>query len=242
MNDIPGTSPIARTIAVLTTVVVLSSCSIAETDRAPASSPAIEPFPEFPWPPPEASASDVLPEVLVRVSPASMTLRDVSNRIADALDQNGYYESSYFAVPGGFALVTRLESIESDGASKNGPDRWSLEVAPLRPFSLAEYLRRLLLGAPGYYRLFAFVVTPYRFSQSEAQVTVEQAERWMTAGLNDLPVDVANLRYTDDFETTALIYEFARPTENDEASLTRPGDLLGREHLERSGILSALQP
>lgn len=223
-----GTTAIAKVLAVVTTLVVLSGCSRAE------------PFPEFPWPPPQASGIEVLPRDLLNVA-AVTSLGDVNRRITAALDRNGYYESSYLAVPDGFALVTRLEQIESDGTPKMEPERWSIEAAT-GSFTLAEYLRRLFLGTPGYYRVIVFVVTPHPFSQSAARLTPEQANSWLVGGFNRLPDEVASLSYTDAFASTALIYEFARPTANDEPSLTYPGALTGRVHLERSGIWRELQP
>ena len=201
---------------------------------------ALVPFPTFPWPPPQPSATEVLPRDLLNVGVSSAQLKDIDAKFTDALDLTGYYENSYFAVPGGFALVTRLEQIESDGTPKAEPERWSIEVAP-GSFSLAKYFRQLIVGTPGYYRVIVFVVTRYSFSQSNAQVTRKEATSWLNEGLNSLPTELALLYYTDDYDTTALIYEFARPTENDQANLTDPSTLLGRVHIERSGIWSALQ-
>ena len=224
-------------LALVMAVVVLASCApgAAPESEGQAAEEA-ELFPEFPWPPPPASAREELPGHLFNVVGVDISLGDVSNRITVALDENGYFESSYFAVPDGFAVVTRLEQIEPDGTPKEEPERWSLDVAPLRPFSLAEYIRRLFFGVPGYYRVIVFVVTPHPFSQSGPRVTPEQLDFWLTTGFNRLPDEVASLAYTDDFAATALIYEFARPTENDEMRVNYPGALPGRVHLERSGI------
>ena len=136
--------------------------------------------------------------------------------------------------------MTRLEQIESTGEPIAGPERWSLEVAT-GPFSLARYLEQLFFGIPGYYRVIVFIVTPRPFSQSNAQVTPDLADSWRSTGFNSLPRDVGRLGYTDDVAATVLIYEFARPTENDQPSFTNPSSLLSRVHLERSGIWSELQ-
>ena len=221
-----------RLPAIIMTATLLSTCADGGAD----------PFPEFPWPPPQASASEVLPPHLLSNIDGYMSVGDVDGRITAALDANGYYESSYLAVPDGFALVTRLEQIESDGTPKEGPDRWSLDVAAPRPFALEEYFRHVLFGTPGHYRVIVFIVTPNPFSQSDAQVTPDQFASWLAHGFNRLPDEVASLGYTADFATTALIYQFDRPTENDVVSLNFNDALPGRIHLERSGIWRELQP
>ena len=228
-------------LALVFAIVALSSC-VADSGNADQPSVSIPDIPEFPWPPPRASGMHLLPRSMMHVVTDDISLGDVDARITAALAQNGYDDRGYYAVPDGFALVTRLEQIELTGIPKEDPVRWSLDITPLWPFSLGEYIRRLFLGTPGYYRLIVFVVTPRPFSQDGVQVTGEQAMYWLAEGLNRLPVEVAKAPYTDAFATTVLIYEFARPTENDEVKLTNPSSLTGRVHLERSGIWSALQP
>ena len=193
-------------------------------------------FPHFPWPPPKASAIEVLPREYL---PRRTTLGGVDVKITAALDSTGYVDTSYHAVRSGFALATRLEQVKSDGTPKAEPNRWSPKVATER-FNLVEYLKALFLGKPGYYRVIVFVVSPHAFPQSEKQVTPEQASYWLNSGLNFLPSEMKSLDYTDSYRTTALIYEFAKPTKNDEPSLVSPGTLTGRTHLERSGIWKAL--
>ena len=203
--------------------------------------PAAEP--PFPWPPPRASATEVVPrEFLVATAGGPIPLSVVDDRLTEALEQSGYFESSYFGVPGGFALVTRLEQIESDGTPKAGDERWSLGTRRLSEFSLAAYFRALFLADPGYYRVIALVVTPQPFSQSDDVVTSDQAEAWLAQGLDRVPPTVATLIFTEDFACTALIYEFERQSESDEAGIKYPSAIQGRTHLQRSGIWEALQP
>ena len=52
-----------------------------------------ERLPEFPWPPPQASASYVLPD---RLLANYHTVGDVSGAIIGALEQSGYVERSFF--------------------------------------------------------------------------------------------------------------------------------------------------
>lgn len=197
-------------------------------------------FPAFPWPPPQASASVVIPMELVKESQGEITrLGDVNEKLRRALEASGYVERSYFAVPEGFALVTRLEQINPDGTPKE-PGRWSTEVEPLRRFSLKEYLEALFFANPGLYRIVVFVVTPHPFSQSETAVDRDEAMDWLREGLNALPSSVATQEYTDEFTTTALVYEFEQP-ESREPMLSLPSRLTGKAHLDKAGLTSMLE-
>lgn len=65
--------------------------------------------PQFPWPPPKASATENLPNIFFsKVENHVTRLDDVDTKINKALESCGYYDRSYFVVPDGYALVTRL--------------------------------------------------------------------------------------------------------------------------------------
>lgn len=199
-------------------------------------------IPQFPWPPPRASATEVIPSELLASKTGVTRLRDVDRRITKALEKNGYSESSYYAVPSGFALVTKIEQINDDGTPKEGPQRWSLEVSRLSEFTLSAYLRALFLAPPGYYRVIVFIVTPYPFVQSDAKVTAEQATQWLKGGVNQLSESIGALDFSrENYACTALVYEFKRRTESDKPTILDPGNILGRIHLLKAGIWEALK-
>jgi hypothetical protein len=84
-------------------------------------------IPQFPWPPPRASASAVIPAAFLRPSGVeSPTLGDIADEISKALDTGGYFERSFFGAPGGFAMVTRLERINRDGTPTDEAERWTV--------------------------------------------------------------------------------------------------------------------
>jgi hypothetical protein len=201
----------------------------------PQQSSGGERYPEFPWPPPEASATAIVPQLFLANSKGSTTLKDVDRRLTGALERNGYFESSYYAVPQGFALVTKMEQIKANGQSSDKTVRWIVNRQPLQKFSLQEYLRALFGAAPGRYRIIVFVVTPHPFSQSDAVVTPKEGSRWLREGLNQLPTPIGHLSF-DDLNCTALIYEFVRTSDVADPELQRPSQLSGRDHLEMSGI------
>lgn len=68
-----------------------------------------EDYPMFPWPPPWTSAKEPIPAEYFRFGSDSSTLADIDRKLSRALETKGYFESSYFAIPEGFALVTKLE-------------------------------------------------------------------------------------------------------------------------------------
>lgn len=200
-------------------------------------------YPEFPWPPPPASATVVIPRARLRGSGRQLSrLSDVDSVIVGALVSAGYVEKSYYSVPGGFALVVRLEQINDDGTPKPLPDRWAIEVPPMRQWNLAEYLRRLFLAESGYYRVVAIIISSRPFSQTGAIVPRDQAAAWLTRGLNRLPGSIGDLSLSDAYTCTALVYEFEQPTAGKPTTLLRvPGRLGAMTHLEKSGIWAGLE-
>jgi hypothetical protein len=196
--------------------------------------------PQFPWPPPQASAMTIIPAAFVRPNDiADPTLGDVADRISAALDSAGYFERSYFAAPGGFAMVTRLERINSDGTPKQDEaERWTVDASPMRRFVPGDYLLALFTAPSGYYRIIVFVASSQPFAQSEAEVGRSEASAWLSAGLNTLPESIAQAEYTARHRVTALIYEFEQPGRQ-AATLRLPGNLLGRVHLQRALVWDA---
>ena len=195
------------------------------------------PIPSFPWPPPAASASEQIPNDLLAASATLHSLGDVNTRLAAALEKSGYAEMKYYAVPNGFALVTRLEQIEADGRPKPEPDRWSSNSPAFR--SLSDYLRALFSANPGHYRMIVLIVTDVPFAESETKVSEAEAVEWLRAGLNRLPPEIAERPYNPDVVSTALIYEFEKDQGKD-PQLNEPSRLGAHEHLTHSGIWGAL--
>ncbi len=201
-----------------------------------------EQIPQFPWPPPEASTSAILPNEFFHESSGKIVLlRYVDTCLSDALGNADYGDKCYYAVPDGFALVTRLEQINDDGTSKPEPDRWASEMGPLRNFSLSAYLKALFTNKPGLFRIIVFIVTPHPFSQSEAKVSRDEAIEWLHQGLNKLPKSIGKLEYTEEYTCTALIYEFEKKQGKDTAKTVIPGRLSASTHLVSSEIMKGLK-
>ena len=196
-----------------------------------------EAVPKFPWPPPKASASDTISRELLVGNAAHPTLGTVAQAIESAFEQAGYGEKSYYSVPDGFAMASRIEQINQDGTAKGPADRWSLEVPPMRKFSFSAYLTALFTARPGYYRVIVFVVTSHPFSQADAKATSEEAQVWVSSGLNALPEDIASRDYSSAHNCTALIYEFKQTGKH--TKLMDPSQLTGKTHLNKAGLMAA---
>ncbi len=127
------------------------------------ATPAQSTLPDFPWPPPRASTSYVLPDDLLK---AYHRIGDVEHAIEQALEQTGYVERAFFHTPSGIAMVTRLERIQPDGTSMTN-DRWP--ISPSRyelQVGLMTFLRGLFFVPPGHYRLIVFIMQDKPFNQS----------------------------------------------------------------------------
>jgi len=203
----------------------------------------IVPLPPFPWPPPEPStiASLTLGSV-GQASGAGATFRDVDARISNALATAGYDEKSYYGVPQGFAIVTRLEQMNSEGYPEFS-DRWVSSIAPLRitEFSLTKYLQALFGVAQGHYRVFVFIVTSDIVVQSGTPVSQGQAGTWFIGGANKLPIEMEAWPYTENHTCTVYIYEFVQSGVGENANQNIPSTITGRQHLERAGLWDILE-
>jgi hypothetical protein len=205
---------------------------------AAASPPSGSPpqsLPDFPWPPPSASASYVLPRTLFD---AKATVGQVTSAIIAALERSGYVERSFFRTgDDGVALVTRLERINDDGSPPREGERWPGTKSQGSGFDLAGMLRGLFYVDRGHYRLIVFILQDRPFTQSSEQVTETEARRWLRSGANVLPREIADRAFGDG-NCTALIYEF---TSDGSAVKVVESQLTGRQHLEKSGVLAVLE-
>jgi hypothetical protein len=196
----------------------------------------------FPWPPPVASASARIPRsYLKQPDQKYVTLKDAAHKLNIALEKCGYYEKSYFWVPGGFALVTRMERIYPDGTPYENEDRWSAELNPLNKFSLVDIIKALFTANQGHFRIIVFIVSS-RFNRMDTAkiLTQKEAVQLLPTGWTDLPDFIGEMEYKELNYCRALIYEFVKQN-NQEAVLKLPSDLQGPDHLRKAKIYMALK-
>jgi len=199
-------------------------------------------IPTFPWPPPEASASSKIPSEFLLAPTVPTSLSEVARNLEYALDLTGYTERSYYAVPDGFALATRLEQMNPDGTSKQPPDRWAIDVSPPKVFSLASYLKAIFTAQEGHFRIITFIVTSSPFTQSsQTDISREDAIEWLTTGVQVLPQTIGKFPFTEHHYCVALIYEFEQATRNHEPYFKRLSTLPGIEHLKQTQLWEILE-
>ena len=194
-------------------------------------------IPAFPWPPPPASALYAIPNRLLVSLNGDTTLSDVGRKLTKALAEAKYGKWSYSAVPGGFALVAQIEQILEDGAPRPGPDRFSTDLPSFSNMTFAEFLRAMAKAPPGRYRVIVFIVTDVPLSQAGEKPTEDEAQRWLNVGVLQLPESIGLMTYdAQHFNTTALIYEFEKPSTKAPPAFVPNSRLLGDAHLEKAGI------
>lgn len=199
-------------------------------------SPAI---PEFPWPPPEPSARGILPLGFAQ-SPdgGQVTLQQVADRLGEGLDHAGYHEKSFYAAPGGFAVVARLERMLPDG--RPGPD--DVRFIPpneREPFSLANYLQRIFVAPPGLYRVIAVVTTDQAVADFGPALGEAGAINMLRSGAISLPRSLGAAAFGQEHRVVVLVYEFRRGSQ--EVLALTPGRLTAHQHLERTGLAASFR-
>lgn len=170
------------------------------------------------------------------------SLETVSQQLETELENHGY-SSGFFCVPGGFALMTKLERIRADKKSYPGDARYLTDPQGLLDlhdgFSLSRVFDALLNADPGRYRMLIFYVTDRPVTPTNQPPTAAILTLPDSAP-DELPLDFDGLPYTAAHRVRVLVYEFARPALGAAPSLVRP-TVPTRIHLQRAG-LTGLHP
>ena len=205
----------------------------------PASAPAGRLLP-FPWPPPRPTVRDLLAKTLFDKLATPATFGEVANRLLEALDECGYFDRSFYGVPGGFALATRLEQIDRDGTPKRGQERWSKAVPPKRVFDLASFFSALFDAPEGNYRVIVFVAREGSIPISAEEADRETADSWALSGDLVLTPALARRRWTDRHHVTVLVYQYEVIGLHGVPVAHPEGAPPARVQLARSGLIAAL--
>jgi len=182
----------------------------------------------------------MLPAALL-TPPTAATLAALDARLGTALDAAGYGVRKYHPVPGGYAVVTRLERFSDDGKPAAGTQRWPNDDNE-GGFSLASLIAGLFNATAGHYRVIVFVVRDEAFQTSEKEASKDEANAWLAGGFNQLPDNIAALPWTGKTRCTALVYEFRKPPGGGAETEAPPGFLPADSHLRATGLIKALTP
>ncbi|HKQ47660.1 MAG TPA: hypothetical protein VJZ71_06305 [Phycisphaerae bacterium] len=204
-------------------------------------------IPSFEWPPPAYSAIARLPRSLIlrdchQLPVDRITLSNVGDCIVDALTNAGYPRYSYYQltsgpgeIPFGFAIAAQLERIKDDGSPEEGDRRFELSIRS--PSKFSEYIHSLFRATSGRYRVIVFMVTSSPIPGSTVQASESVAGKWPITGASDLPDLIKQIEFEERFQCSALIYEFVRPTADDENAEPVPASKIpGIDHLRKAKI------
>jgi hypothetical protein len=160
------------------------------------------------WPPPESTSVKV-------VEVGEPTFGDAAARVARALRDGGYVDARWFPIGAGFrhgfAVTTRLESIDDEGAPFADGGRWHSiypEPPTLRWLAGARQIR---VAALGRHRTLLIAVTDLPMTTSDA------APRWNEETIMEGPGVPDGLRETDvpgrrplpkTFQLGTYVYEY----------------------------------
>jgi hypothetical protein len=183
-------------------------------------------------------ASSVRRDVLFQAGLPGGTLAAVAARLGAALDACGYAERAWFSIPGGFALVTRLEQINDDGTPKSGAARWAAEP-PRQIAGIRDYMRALFSAPGGRFRVVVFLVTDEPVGGGTPAPARAEAVGWLREGALSLPPEIAAQPLGDAHQAYAYIYEFEKQGDA-EARFLAESRLTAQAHLNAAGLLMAL--
>lgn len=223
--------------------------STPEPEPTDAGEPEPEPAPAPPapdpriWPLPRATGS--YPLFVVGKGPftgGTTPLSAVSDHLEAVLRANEYEELWWYAVPNGFVIFTHIEQITATGAPRKGADRFCGEYTrPKIGDSFKAWLDYMLHGMRGRFRVFAFVVTDGPDTDPTATTTTAQVVAWEAGSPSTRPEILNGGVYGPKHHVTVLIYQFERHNADDPLHFVTSETVRPRQHLERAGLLPALQ-
>jgi|SRR5579863_2833651 len=201
-------------------------------------------IPEFPkWP--KWTERYLLPEGLV-VDGRTAELGTAFDRIRGALNSAKIPEWSIYSLgKDGFAVVTRMETINENGVAKAEPERWSIASPPsVEPFSLVNYLKVLFVASPGYYRVIVLAVTPHQILAGDSQqvADTETMDSLLRQGASDLPPSYRKTPVSPGTRCDAFIYEFYRATVGDPVTMLESSGVTAPQHLIGAGLWKSSLP
>lgn len=207
---------------------------IVDNNLTPRSS-----FPRFSLRPPTPSTKTSLDPQYFK---HCRTLKDYDFVLQAALKTCGYTDRSYYAVPNGFALVSRLEYFNETSGVPKVPGRWTGAQSPAEDFSIWRLLKLLFSANPGYYRIIVFVVTDQPVQPQGDGLSSEEGDDLLDQGSDLLYRSANQIQVSPDHAVTVLIYEFENPESGEGPHFLKyPNNKLGHaKHLTGAGLLKAL--
>lgn len=193
---------------------------------------------QFAWPPPQPTDRVRLNPRLFGVKPGEGTsVGEVAEAVRKGFVKVGHVEIGFQSIGcDGFAMISRLERIHSDGRPFDGRLRF-LPPDTEEPWSLTGYLRQLLMAPEGKYRQIVILGTDKVFTEFSEPPTTDELDAMIIVADPVAPGLLDTLRWRPEHELVALIYEFERPAGNGAPIKVPPRGIGGTNHLVGAGFL-----
>jgi hypothetical protein len=195
--------------------------------------------PPLPWPLMQPSDVAEIP-LVVRNDSKPRTLGDLADVITRAMSECDYAGFRFYSVPAGFGIVTPLEEVRDDGSRLPASERMNIEAPPHSEFNLLWYLRALIGGRVGYYRLLAIIVTPRDLIFDNAEATSDDAKKLAMGSRAVLPQTAQTQQVIHGTRIFAVIYEFSRRDIEKSAHLMRPSHVPASRYLQADNLWPTL--
>jgi len=186
------------------------------------------------WPPPPPTSA-------WSATSDAATFGDAVKQIAQGLDGAGYSETRWYPIgvdfAHGFAIATRLERIEDDGAPAR--DRWSAVYEDASNLRWLEGARDPRLPGAGRFRVFLVAFTDLPFGKRG------YAPRWNDETLMDAPqmppMHFPAARHVSSrFRVDAFVYEYAASSTDERGLFVGSDDRVAAATHVRAAGLTAL--
>lgn len=189
----------------------------------------------FPWPPPTPSTRRSFSPDVIEGAARARKVGDVASRLEQIIRSAEFDAFGYYRVPGGFALITRIESLDGEtGTPLAGAARWGAR-ATYAGLSLSAIFA--ITRASGFYRVFVFLLTddpPMTQSVDSAQAFAI-AQTWAMEGRPSLPAEIKALPIGQNHVLVVMVYEFEK-VDGGETKHFRPSRWPLDQHLSTLGV------
>ncbi len=175
--------------------------------------------------------------------PNAITWGDVEEKIRHTLIECQYRKVKYYLLSrdgerlNGFVLMSELEEIDTEGNSKEKCAKTTDSDSYLSLDRLKSLIFDLFNRKPGYYRMLVFAVTDLEIVSNTREIGKQEILHIQKGGASTFSNRLSSVVLEDNFEVTALIYEFALSKADGSISVT-DARLAGKTHLAKAGVLS----
>ena len=165
------------------------------------------------------------------------TLGAVARSFERILLGRGYVTGSYYRAPHGFLYLTQMERIDDEGRPLPGDERWrGAGVRPSPIASAGDFVRALIFGREGWYRVLAVSVSDDQQDFSSDFATAPDALSWGDGHQSQLFAELEGEPLGPRHVCAVMVYEFLRRGHDEVGMQQRPGLISLRQHLAGAGL------